>query len=97
MRAWKARVHSRQPSTWPLSFQPPSYGACTSRDPSISLRQGTGQGTYWTEEGQEDPLTSRQMGDSGREPRVRRGAGRAEVVTPANQLLMAAFVVGEWS
>lgn len=53
--------------------------------------------------GQEDPLTSRQMGDSRRGPKVRGGVGRAEVVTPADWLwrclvlLTAAFVAGEWS
>lgn len=36
--------------------------------------------------GQEDPLTSRQMGDSRRGPKVRGGVGRAEVVTPADWL-----------
>lgn len=64
------------------------------------LRKGEGQGFHWTEEEQKDPLTSRQMGDSGRGPRIRGGADRPEVVTPANgapmMLLTAAFLVGEW-
>ena len=72
VQALKA-VDSRQPSTWPSSFKLPSYSTCTSWDPGILLRQGEGQGSHQIEAGQEDPLTSRQMGDSVRGPKVREG------------------------